>query len=348
MKLIITTVILLSLSVVIFFKENRLDDSIAVQIDKKEVIVKRLVKNQFMKKMKLSGYTNASRVVTIKSQVEGKIASKFFKKGQSYKAGAQLLLIDPEDKIAKLKEMEALLSQRKKEYEVAESLFNKGFRSEVKLSESRTNFERALALYEKSQVELNNTKIFIPFDSIVEDSYVELGDYLKKGDPILKVVDLDPIFITVNVTEKEINLLKQNQKAKITISQKEFDGFINYISKTADDLTRNFKVQVRLDNKENKIISGLTSEIEIGTKNEDAFFISSSLISLNSQGELGIKIIKENEVKFILVEIISDKGNGYWIKLKDNNDLEQILIITQGSEYVIEGEQVNFRIEEDG
>ena len=66
-----------------------------------------------------------------------------------------------------------------------------------------------MALYEKSQVELNNTKIFIPFDSIVEDSYVELGDYLKKGDPILKVVDLDPIFITVNVTEKEINLLKE-------------------------------------------------------------------------------------------------------------------------------------------
>ena len=348
MKLIITTVILLSLSVLIFFKENQLDDSITERVSEKEVIVKKIVKNKFLKKMKLSGYTNASRIVIIKSQVEGKIASKFFKKGQNYKAGTQLLLIDPEDKIAKLKEMEALLSQRKKEYEVAESLFNKGFRSEVKLSESRTNFERALALYEKSQVELNNTKIFIPFDSIVEDSYVELGDYLKKGDPIVKVVDLDPIFITVNVTEKEIDLIKQNQKAKIIISQKEFDGIINYISKTADDLTRNFKVQIRLDNKENKIISGLTSEIEIGTKNEDAFFISSSLISLNSQGELGIKIINGNEVKFILIEIISDKGNGYWIKLKDNIDLDQILIITQGSEYVIDGEEVNFKVEEDG
>ena len=37
--------------------------------------------------------------------------------------------------------MEALLNQRKKEYEVAESLFKKGFRSEVKLSQSLTNFE---------------------------------------------------------------------------------------------------------------------------------------------------------------------------------------------------------------
>ena len=86
-------------------------------------------------------------------------------------------------------------------------LFKKGFRSEVKLSESRTNFENALALYEKSQVELNNTKILIPFDSTIEDSFIELGDYVKKGDKIAKIVDLDPIFVKVNVTENVINNL---------------------------------------------------------------------------------------------------------------------------------------------
>ena len=46
---------------------------------------------------------------------EGKVSSKYFDKGSSYKAGKQILLIDPEDKVAKLKEMEALLNQRKKE-----------------------------------------------------------------------------------------------------------------------------------------------------------------------------------------------------------------------------------------
>ena len=61
--------------------------------------------------------------------------------------------------LASKKSAGKIIEFRKKEYEVAESLFKKGFRSEVKLSESRTNFENALALYEKSQVELNNTKI---------------------------------------------------------------------------------------------------------------------------------------------------------------------------------------------
>ena len=253
-------------------------------------------------------------------------------------------MIDPEDKIAKLKEMEALLNQRKKEYEVAENLFNKGFRSEVKLSESRTNFEKALALYEKSQVELNNTKVIVPFDSLIEDSFVELGDYVKKGDPIAKIVDLDPIFISMNVTEKQINKLKENQIAEVFISGIKYNGVINYISKVADLQTRNFRVQVKVENSKTSIVSGLSAEVKVGMKKNQAFFIASSLISLDNQGIIGIKIIKNNKVNFIPIEILSDVGTGYWVTLKKNNG-EKILIITQGSEYVMDQETVNFKIE---
>ena len=70
-------------------------------------------KTKFIRKLKFSGFTEASRIVVIKSQVEGRVSSKYFNK-QFYKAGTELLLIDPEDKIAKLKEMEALLNQRKR------------------------------------------------------------------------------------------------------------------------------------------------------------------------------------------------------------------------------------------
>ena len=345
MKILIISFLLLLSSLLLLLRDDDAANNLIVKETKKEVLVKKLIKRKFEKKLKFSGFTEASRIVILKSQVEGKISSKFFEKGKAYKAGAQLILIDPEDKIAKLKEMEALLNQRKKEYEVAENLFKKGFRSEVKLSESRTNFEKALALYEKSQVKLNNTKIYVPFDSIVEDSYVELGDYLKKGDPIAKVVDLDPIFITINITEKEIDKIKKGQTASIKISEKLYEGKVNYVSRTSDKLTRNFKVQIKLSNTNNDIISGLSSEIQIGTKNESAFFISSSLISLDNNGILGIKVIRNNKVSFIPIEILSDVGNGYWIKLK-KLIAEDILIITQGSEYVIDGDLISFKFEE--
>ena len=306
----------------------------------KNVIVENLKKESFIKTLKFSGFSEASRIVIIKSQVEGKVSSKSFQKGKFYKAGSQLVLVDPEDKIAKLKEMEALLNQRKKEYEVAEQLFKKGYRSEVKLSESRTNFENALAQYEKSQVELNNTKVLVPFDSTIEDSFVELGDYVKKGDKIAKIVDLDPIFIKINVTENDISNLKLNQKTKIIIADKSYQGAISYISKTSDPLTRNFKVEIQINNNKKEIMSGLSSEVRIDLIKNNAYFIPSSLISLDNEGKIGIKVVRERKVIFLKIEIISDTGNGYWVNSSEKKDLEDYMLITQGHEYVIEGENV--------
>ena len=347
MKIFLVISSLLIISIFFFYKEEaEVSDEIEIKLDKK-VVVKKLQKESFTKTLKFSGFSEASRIVIIKSQVEGKVSSKSFEKGKFYKAGSQLVLIDPEDKIARLKEMEALLNQRKKEYEVAEKLFKKGFRSEVKLSESRTNFENALALYEKSQVELNNTKILIPFDSTIEDSFIELGDYVKKGDKIAKIVDLDPIFVKVNVTENVINNLKLNQATSIIISDKSYEGLISYISKTSDPLTRNFRVEIKINNKQKQIISGLSSEVRINLSKEDAYFIPSSLISLDDQGKIGIKVVQEKKVLFLTIDIISDTGNGYWVNSNSKNNLEDYMLITQGHEYVIEGENVVIKNSDD-
>ena len=105
----------------------------------------------------------------------------------------------------------------------------------------------------KVKVELNNTKVLVPFDSTIEDSFVELGDYVKKGDKIAKIVDLDPIFIKINVTENDISNLKLNQKTKIIIADKSYQGAISYISKTSDPLTRNFKVEIQINNNKKRL-----------------------------------------------------------------------------------------------
>ena len=120
-----TLILILTLGTIFFFfKDNSLKKE-EIKIETiKTVEVQKLKKEVFSKKLKLRGFTEASRIVTLKAQVEGKISSKKFTKGSFYKAETQLLLIDPEDKIAKVKEMEALLDQRKKEYEVAENLLD--------------------------------------------------------------------------------------------------------------------------------------------------------------------------------------------------------------------------------
>jgi len=334
--------------VVIFFsffkdKKSLEKESESQSQDMVKVQAKIFNSELFSESLLLRGFTEASRVVTIKSQVEGKISSLNFNKGMQVRAGKQILLIDPEDKVAKVKEMEALLDQRKKEYEISEELFKKGFRSELNLTKSRVNFEKALASYEKSQVELNNTKIIIPFDSFLEESFIELGDYLKKGDKIVKIVDLDPIYLTTTVSERYINQLKLEQEGQVNLKNGfQNIGKINYISSTADPQTKKFEVQIELKNTNKKILSGITGEVLISLNPKESFFIPSSIISLDENGNIGIKILNnQNEVDFFKVSIISDTGSGYWIKSENKKNLT---VITRGQDYVLKGDIVEIEL----
>ena len=339
---VVLTILIISMIFISLFsddKKKNLDESTSKTFTQ-TVLIEKINLIPYKQKVILRGFTNASRTVILKAQVEGKISVINDKKGLKVKAGDRIVLIDPEDKIAKSKEMEALLDQRKKEYEVAEKLFKNGFRSEVKLSEARTNFEKALALFEKSQVALNNTKVIIPFDSFLEESYVELGDYLKKGDQIVKIVDLDPIYLEVTATENEMKDLHIGKTGDTLLGNGiDIKGRINFISSTANEVTRNFNIQIEIPNPRKTILSGISGEVIFYLNPVDAFLIPSSVITLNKSGDLGIKIIENKVVKFKKIQILSDTGEGYWVK--NFTSAKKIDLITRGQEYVIDGELVN-------
>ena len=53
----------------------------------------------------------------------------------------------------------------------------------------------------------------------------------------------------------------------------QINGKINYISSSADEETRNFKIQLELNNKENKIRPGISVKMQIFLKSQNAFCI---------------------------------------------------------------------------
>ena len=76
MKVIFLIIIFSIGTVFLFFKkENNIEDFQEVEFIKK-VKVEDLIKKTFSKLIKLRGFSNASRIVILRSQVEGRISSK--------------------------------------------------------------------------------------------------------------------------------------------------------------------------------------------------------------------------------------------------------------------------------
>lgn len=285
----------------------------------------------------IHGETAPSRMVTLTSEVSGKILKIHGREGQFVKAGQVIFEIDPQDLPQQLRQANALLKQRKLEYQANKTLIGKGLQNETRLAESEAMLEAANAQIKALQIRLDGTKVKAPYDGILENRQVELGSSLRHGDALIDVLDYNPFLIKGYAAEKDLHLIDLGTKAKgITLDGTEHMGVIRYISTRSSKASRTFAVELEINNPNERQADGITADIRIPLKTAKAVFITPALLSLNEKGILGAKYVLDNQVAFSPVKLIKTESNGVWVSgLPDPVDL-----IIAGQSFVSPGEKV--------
>ena len=186
-------------------------------------------------------------------------------------------------------------------------------------------------------VELNRTEVKAPFSGYLE-TIVKPGNFLERGQVCATIIQLDPITFVAEVPESDINKVSEGQEVILNlITGESILGNLSFVSKSASNLTRTFKVESEIKNKKGVIRDGITSEMIIKTSKIYAHKISPSILMLNDKGMLGIKVIEnEDTVKFITIDILEDSEDGIWVTgLPD-----KIQLIIQGQGFVENNQKV--------
>ena len=186
-------------------------------------------------------------------------------------------------------------------------------------------------------VELNRTEVKAPFSGYIE-KIVKPGNFLERGQICATIIQLNPITFVAEVPESDINKVNEGQQVILNlITGETIEGNLTFVSKSASNLTRTFKVEAEIENKNGFIRDGITSEMIIKTSKIKAHKITPSVLMLNDKGILGIKIIRDLEiVKFLPVTILEDSEDGIWVTGIPN----QIQLITQGQGFVEDDQKV--------
>lgn len=186
-------------------------------------------------------------------------------------------------------------------------------------------------------VELNRTEVKAPFSGYIE-KIVKPGNFLERGQICATIIQLNPITFVAEVPESDINKVDEGQQVVLNlITGETIEGKLTFVSKSASSLTRTFKVEAEIENKNGLIRDGITSEMIIKTSKIKAHKITPSVLMLNDKGILGIKVIKDLEiVKFLPVTILEDSEDGIWVTGIPN----QIQLITQGQGFVEDDQKV--------
>jgi multidrug efflux system membrane fusion protein len=286
----------------------------------------------------IRGRTQNKRSVVVQSQIEGLMVNRPVERGDQVATGDLLCQISVEDRQARLKESQASAEQAKIEYQGAIKLAKQGHQSDTAIAQSKAKLAASDARLKESELELARLNIVAPFDGVVEEVHMEVGQYVTLGSSCITLVDLDPMLLIGQVAENERPFLKQGQMATAILpTGVEVSGEVTFIANTAEQGTRTYSVEVHVDNHDFLIPSGVTAQIAIPVEALNAQKISPALLVLSDAGQMGVRTINaDNIVEFHEIEMIKDEADGIWVT--GLPDVTRVIVV--GQQLVVAGETV--------
>ncbi|MDA8553598.1 efflux RND transporter periplasmic adaptor subunit [Luminiphilus sp.] len=287
----------------------------------------------------LRGRTEAKRIVEVTAEVAGQVVSRSVERGMQVSRGQLLCEIAIDDREVAVEEARAGLDKAQIEHAGSARLADQGLLSEVAIAASEARWQAAEAHLQRQILNLARTRVTAPFDGVVEDLHLDEGDYAGPGDSCATLIDLDPMLVTAQVTEEQVEYLQLGTPVSGTTRLgRPVEGELSFIGNQSDAVTRTYAVEITVDNQDYSLRSGLTVSLQVSLGDIWAHRVAPSLLSLNEQSVMGVRLIDgNNRVVFRPIEIIEDGPNGMWVTGLPST----AKIITVGQEYVREGALVD-------
>ncbi len=211
---------------------------------------------------------------------------------------------------------------------------------------AKASVEAAKASIASIEKDIENLTITAPFDGLLETDTAELGALLQPSSPCATIIQLDPIKLVGFAPETEVDKVTVGAMAGARLATgREVVGRVTFLSRSADPLTRTFRVEVEVPNRGLAIRDGQTVEIIVASDGTKAHLLPQSSLTLNNDGALGVRYVgPDNITGFAPVSILRDTPEGIWVAgLPDKVD-----VIVLGHEYVIAGVKLDVTYRETG
>ncbi|MDD3269250.1 MAG: efflux RND transporter periplasmic adaptor subunit [Syntrophomonadaceae bacterium] len=242
-------------------------------------------------------------------QAEGANQAAMGLAGQAEKA----VSINDQTIAAKIEQAEAALNNARQKYDRAKSLHDSGAISDSSFDEATNNLKASQGLLdealaaqgkvevarqeyaaalgksrqaqgalEEAQAYLDNTHLKAPITGYVTQKYLEEGEMLNAGTPVMELTDLPHSYVKVFIDENKIGRVKLHQTAEVRVDaypEQVFTGQVVWINDAGQFAVqkaineqyshdiRSFEVKIDLPNENLKLKTGMTAAVRILEEN---------------------------------------------------------------------------------
>jgi len=319
------------------------------------VRVEKIVKCDLPINVSAVGRLIPNREVVISSQVAGIVMTYKADVGSKVSTGDSLVKLDPTDYSLVLDEARAnLMSARanlaaaSKAFKRARQLLPENVITPEEFDKSEAGYKASSALVTQLETavnmarrQLDKTIISAPFGGYVTGRFVELGQNIAIGEPVMAIADMKTMRIRIHLNERDYVHLDRNDPATVSIEaypDTSFPGKVDKIGIKADPGTNTFEVEVLVENPGIMLKAGLTARVFIRTDIlRDAIIIPQHCVLFREDRKEVFIIGKNNIAAIRKIKLGQTRGSS--VRILQGLVPGDNLVIT-GNQYLSPGDRV--------
>ena len=236
--------------------------------------------------------------VIILPEFQGTLEKVFVSEGQNVKKGQLLAEINDSGLNEQYEQMAIQAEFAKENFERTQRLWDNNIGSEMQYLKSKTDYEASKKMVDQMKDRLSKTKIYAPFDGEIDEIISNVGSNLIPGvSQILRLVNLDIIYAESFVSEKYISFIGEGTEAivQIPLLNMEYRSSINQTGNFINPSNRTFRIEVPVENFDNRIKQNLDAKIKINIyKKDDAIVIPLRIVREDALGKNFVYLMTED------------------------------------------------------
>jgi HlyD family secretion protein len=246
-----------------------------------------------------AGTVKARLRARVGAERAGRVAAIPCREGTQVRAGQPLLLLDASTAATQLEvarrdlesahavsgAAQAGATLARQQYERIASLFKSGVLSQGEMDQAKSRLEsaeadlsgadarerRARSAVRLAQDELDHMRVLAPFDGIVSQRLVEVGEPVVPGQPVMEVVSLHRLYVSAPLDEIDIGRVREGLPARVTLDPyrgRVWQGVVTRVSPVVNDLkeqnrTLDVEVEMKPDPAAPEPKPGTSADVEI-------------------------------------------------------------------------------------
>ena len=300
MIVVLIVIFIVILGTRIMHEKARLEEAkkaaLKQDIEPVSVITLTLKPRRLEDKINLPAVVEPYEDVWVKAEVPGQVVEVLVQEGEAVEKGQVLIQLDDRDYKARLSRIEANYQLAKLEYERTSALVRKKVMSPAELDKISAQLKDLEAQVNEVQLALSRTQIVSPICCLLNETKANRGDFVGVGDPVARILQLDPVKVTVGVPESDVAAIFGLTEAEVIIealNKLRVKGTKVFLSRMPRTLARLYDLELRVPNPDGKILPGMFVRVDL-VKAVFGRALSVPLYAVITQADRSFVYVEEN------------------------------------------------------